>query len=168
MLNRPIIARNVDNTINKEDVITRYTKLNLGLNTIDEWLLITNTGKSPIILGLPWLKQVNPQINQANGSIELLEHILRSLAISKVTFITTLAQNVKDNKSHTIPLEYRDFRDIFDKAQTNQLPPSRNYNYVIELKSDFVLKNCKVYLLTLKEEETLNIFLQKNLEKGFI
>ena len=35
-LNRPIIARNVDNTINKESVITRYTKLNLGLNTIDE------------------------------------------------------------------------------------------------------------------------------------
>ena len=51
-MNRPIIARNVDNTINKEDIITRYTKLNLGLNIIDKWLLITNTGKSLIILGL--------------------------------------------------------------------------------------------------------------------
>ena len=60
VLNRPIIARNVDNTINKESVITRYTKLNLGLNTIDEQLLIINTSKSLIILGLPWLKQVNP------------------------------------------------------------------------------------------------------------
>ena len=81
MLNRPIIARNVNNTINKEDVITRYTKLNLGLNTIDEWLLITNTGKSLIILGLLWLKQVNPQIDWANESIELPEHILQSLNI---------------------------------------------------------------------------------------
>ena len=35
-LNRPIIAQNIDNTINKEGVITRYTKLNLGLNTMDE------------------------------------------------------------------------------------------------------------------------------------
>ena len=52
VLNRPIIAQNVDNIINKESVITRYTKLNLGLNTIDKWLLITNIGKSPIILGL--------------------------------------------------------------------------------------------------------------------
>ena len=59
-LNKPIIARNVDNTINKEGVITRYTKLNLGLNTMDEQLLIINKGKSLIILGLPWLKQVNP------------------------------------------------------------------------------------------------------------
>ena len=59
-LNRPIIAWNVDNTINKEGVITRYTKLNLGLNTMDEQLLIINIGKSLIILGLPWLKQVNP------------------------------------------------------------------------------------------------------------
>ena len=90
------------------------------------------------------------------------------MAISKVTFATTLAQNVKDNEPHTIPLEYRDFRDVFDKAQTNQLPPSRSYDHAIELKSDFVPKNCKVYPLTLKEEETLDIFLQENLEKGFI
>ena len=33
---------------------------------------------------------------------------------------------------------------------------------------DFIPKNCKVYPLILKEEETLDIFLQENLEKGFI
>ena len=53
ILNRPIIARNMDNTINKESVIIRYTKLNLELNTIDKQLLIINTDKSLIILGLP-------------------------------------------------------------------------------------------------------------------
>ena len=53
MLNRLIIAWNIDNTINKEGVITKYTKLNLELNTTDEQLLITNTDKSSIILGLP-------------------------------------------------------------------------------------------------------------------
>ena len=158
----------MDNIINKEGVITKYTKLNLRLNTTDEWLLIINTGKSLIILGLLWLKQVNPQIDWVNRSIELPEHILQSLAISKVTFATTLAQNVKDNKSHTISPEYRDFRDIFNKAQTNQLLLSRSYNYTIELKLDFVLKNYKVYPLTLKEKGTLDIFLQENLEKGFI
>ena len=158
----------MDNTINKEGVITRYTKLNLGLNITDKWLLITNIGKSLIILGLLQLKQVNPQINQANKSIELPEYILQFLAISKVTFTTTLAQNVKDNELYTIPLEYRDFRDVFDKAQTNQLPPSQSCNYTIELKSDFIPKNYKVYLLVLKEKETLDIFLQENLEKEFI
>ena len=90
------------------------------------------------------------------------------MAISKVTFATTLAQNVKNSEPHTIPPEYGDFRDVFDKAQTNQLPPSRSYDHAIELKSDFVPKNCKVYPLTLKKEETLDIFLQKNLEKRFI
>ena len=76
MLNRPIIAQNMDNIINKESVITRYTKLNLELNTIDKQLLIINTGKSSIILGLLWLKQVNSQIDWANRSIELPEYIL--------------------------------------------------------------------------------------------
>ena len=102
---------------------------------------------------------MNPQIDWANGSIELPEHILRSLAISKVTFAITLAQKVKDNEPHTIPLEYRDFRDVFDKAQSNQLPPSQSYDHAIEFKSDFVPKNCKVYPLTLKEEEALDTFL---------
>ena len=50
----------------------------------------------------------------------------------------------------------------------NQLPPSQSYDHVIELKSDFVLKNCKVYPLTLKEEKALDTFLQENLKKGFI
>ena len=63
---------------------------------------------------------------------------------------------------------YKNFRDVFNKAQTNQLPLSRSYDHTIELKSDFVPKNCKVYLLILKEEEALDIFLQENLEKGFI
>ena len=81
------------------------------------------------------------------------------MAISKVTFTTTLAQNVKNNKPHIIPPKYRDFRDIFDKAQINQLPPSRSYDHTIELKSDFVPKNCKMYPLILKEEKTLDIFL---------
>ena len=90
------------------------------------------------------------------------------MAISKVTFVTTLAQNIKDNEPHTIPPEYRDFRDIFDKAQTNQLPLFWSYDYAIELKLDFVPKNCKVYPLTLKEKETLDIFLQENLGKRFI
>ena len=81
------------------------------------------------------------------------------MAISKVTFATTLAQNVKDNEPYTIPPEYRDFRDVFDKAQINQLLFSQSYNYAIELKLDFVPKNCKVYPLTLKEEEALDTFL---------
>ena len=90
------------------------------------------------------------------------------MAISKVTFATTLAQSVKDNESHTIPPEYKNFKDVFDKAQTNQLPLSQSYNHAIKLKLNFVPKNCKVYSLTLKEKETLDIFLQENLEKRFI
>ena len=54
---------------------------------------------------------------------------------------------------------YRDFRDVFNKAQTNQLPHFQSYNHTIELKLDFILKNYKIYLLILKKEEALNIFL---------
>ena len=113
----------------------------------------------PIILGLLWLKQVNPQIDWANRIIELPEYILWPLTIFKIIFATTQAQNIENNKPHTILSEYRDFKDIFDKAQTNQLPPSQNYDHAIELKLDFILKNYKVYLLTLKKKGALDMFL---------
>ena len=70
-----------------------------------------------------------------------------------------MAQNVKNNEPHTILPEYKDFKDIFDKTQTNQLLLSQSYNHTIELKLDFVPKNCKMYSLILKEEGALDIFL---------
>ena len=33
------------------------------------WFLITNTGKIDVLLGLPWLKEHNPNINQKTGRI---------------------------------------------------------------------------------------------------
>ena len=42
----------MNNTINKEDIIIRYTKLNLRLSITNKWLLITSIGKSLIILEL--------------------------------------------------------------------------------------------------------------------
>ena len=41
------------------------------------------------------------------------------MTISKVTFAIALAQNVKDNKPYTILPEYKNFKDVFDKVQTN-------------------------------------------------
>ena len=55
-------------------------------------------------------------IDWANENIELLEYILQSLAIFKITFVIILAQNIKDNKPYTISLKYKNFRDIFEKV----------------------------------------------------
>jgi Retroviral aspartyl protease len=64
-LKYPIEVFNVDGTPNKRGTITKYTWLNLTINgqTRTHNLLVTGLGKQKVILGYPWFKQTNPDIN---------------------------------------------------------------------------------------------------------
>jgi hypothetical protein len=55
----------VDRTPNKRGIIRKYTWLDLTINgqTQTHNLLVTRLGKQKIILGYPWFKQANPDIN---------------------------------------------------------------------------------------------------------
>jgi Retroviral aspartyl protease len=64
-LKYPIKVFNVDGTPNKRGTIMKYTQLDLTINgqTQTHNLLVTGLGKRKIILGYPWFKQTNPDIN---------------------------------------------------------------------------------------------------------
>ena len=68
-----IIPRNIDRTLNIGGKITHYIYINILLNDqrIGTKLLVTNIGKNNLILGLPWLKKKNPQIDWKTGRMEL-------------------------------------------------------------------------------------------------
>ncbi|KAF8234659.1 hypothetical protein L208DRAFT_1260897, partial [Tricholoma matsutake] len=70
-----------------------------------------------------------------------------------------------------LPPEYQKYRQVFEKATSEQFPESKLWDHVINLKEGFVPKDCKtskVYPLTPKEQEKLNELLDENLEKGYI
>jgi hypothetical protein len=64
-LKYPIEVLNVDGTPNKRGTIMKYTWLDLTINgqTQTHNLLVTGLGKQKVILGYPWFKQINPDIN---------------------------------------------------------------------------------------------------------
>ena len=64
-LEHPIEVFNGDGTPNKQGTIMKYTWLNLTINghTRPHNLFVTGLGKQNIILGYPWLKQNNPEID---------------------------------------------------------------------------------------------------------
>jgi Retroviral aspartyl protease len=70
-LEYPITARNVDGTENKQGTIRYYTDLDLHVNgkTHMERFLITGLGNQKVILGLPWLRKHNPEINWTEGTL---------------------------------------------------------------------------------------------------
>jgi hypothetical protein len=66
------MAWNVDGTENKQGTIRYYMDLDLQVNgkTNTEQFLITGLGNQKIILGLPWLRENNPEINWKEGTLQ--------------------------------------------------------------------------------------------------
>jgi hypothetical protein len=71
-LEYPITARNVDRTENKQGTIRYYTDLEIQVNgkKNTEQFLITGLGNQKIILGLPWLREHNLEINWKEGTLQ--------------------------------------------------------------------------------------------------
>lgn len=67
-----------------------------------------------------------------------------------------------------VPEPYQEFKDIFDKKAAERFPESRSFDHAIDLKLDFLPRNCKVYPLSPKEQTALDEFLEENLRKGYI
>lgn len=72
-MQRTIPLHNIDGSKNTAGGITHFARLTLTVGDITEKtdFLITNIGPEDIILGLPWLKRVNPSINWEQGEITL-------------------------------------------------------------------------------------------------
>jgi Retroviral aspartyl protease len=71
-LEYPITARNVDGTENKQGTIRYYMDLDIQVNgkTNTEQFLITGLENQKIILGLPWLRKHNLEINWKEGTLQ--------------------------------------------------------------------------------------------------
>ena len=70
-LKHPIVLYNIDGTLNKAGTITHVARLRLQVGSFDELVefLVTNISTEDVILGIPWLREVNPQINWREGKI---------------------------------------------------------------------------------------------------
>jgi len=86
-----------------------------------------------------------------------------------VNVATELAREAERSKPKpTLPPEYSDFSNVFDKPQEGVLPPPQPYDHTINLDEDFVPKVVKAYPLSPKEKEAAEKFVDENLREGKI
>ena len=73
-LDQTVWAWNVDDTPNKSGLVKYKTNIVLDYRKVREhWnLFILNYRKDKVILGLPWLWAINPEINWKDGSITII------------------------------------------------------------------------------------------------
>ena len=66
------------------------------------------------------------------------------------------------------PDHLHDFEDVFSKTAFDALPDRKPWDHAIELIPDAQSKSCKVYPLSVAEQEQLDKFLEENLASGRI
>ncbi|ESK81147.1 hypothetical protein Moror_14895 [Moniliophthora roreri MCA 2997] len=182
-LSEKIKVFNVDGTPNKTTWISHMVELEFKIagKEFRENFMILGIRDESMILGLPWLCYHNPQIDWETGEVRFLPK--RKLRIRRFTGILNCApvevlirakitasqelahqqQEVKKEIDKLIPSYLQGYRDHFEKGKAERLPPSQSYNHAIELKPDFVPRNCKLYPLSLAEQKEQDKFLEENL-----
>lgn len=88
---------------------------------------------------------------------------------AKINPAMALAQEDEaQTKPKDIPSYLAKYQHVFEKQASERFPESRPYDHAIDLKPDFLPKDCKVYPLSPLEEEKMNEFIDENLRKGYI
>ncbi|ESK81181.1 hypothetical protein Moror_2289 [Moniliophthora roreri MCA 2997] len=179
---------NVDGTPNKTTWISHMVELEFKIagKEFRENFMISGIGDERIILGLPWLWYHNPQIDWETGEVKFIprrriqikrfrgvldnvpEEVLIGAQITASQELAHQQQEVKREIDDLIPSYLQEYRDCFEKGKAEQFPPSQSYDHAIELKPDFVPRNCKLYPLSPYEQKEQNKFLEENLWKGYI
>ncbi|KIK50136.1 hypothetical protein GYMLUDRAFT_111508, partial [Collybiopsis luxurians FD-317 M1] len=72
-LQQPINIFNIDGTPNRAGQITHFAHLALTVDDQERWtdFLVTNLGGEDIILGLPWLQKINPEVDWEKGRLSV-------------------------------------------------------------------------------------------------
>jgi transposase InsO family protein len=174
----------------KEPVILKTNAGNKEWYQFSTSLLIVPNLSYPVILGIPWFKNVNPQINWNDGSVKINveKKELQLLAMDLINIEgdsilkerssninpDTLndSENIELNSSEMsemVPKEYHDLLAVFEDKGVDSLPPKRSFDLEIQLKDpDQLPPFLKIYRLSQSEEILLKKWIDENVAKGLI
>jgi hypothetical protein len=81
----------------------------------------------------------------------------------------TEVKHQKEAEQKGLPDYLKDYQDVFEEKDFDELPPSRPWDHAIELLPNAEQKlNCKIYPLSVDEQQQLQEFLEENLRTGRI
>ena len=125
-----------------------------------------------VILGLPWLREVNPLIDWVTGSIKVPKNIR---VLKQTDFDDELddspiyAYYTTQKTPSALPTVYSSYADVFSEQASTTLPPHRgNLDHAIDLLPGTTPPFGPLYNLSESELGVLKDYIKQNLKSGFI
>jgi hypothetical protein len=175
-------------TVDREATLVMRTARQEEQITLD----ITDTSQHDVILGIPWLRKHNPQIDWITGQLQwgvltpAQDHIrgkrkaqnkrsrlgsvkhFTTSSLGKITRWIALLRTSKPILSDSIPEEYRKYSELFQEAPAGKLPEHSQWDHEIPLEEGKHPQFKKIYALNQEQRRALKEYVQENLRKGFI
>ena len=151
---------------------------------------IIRTPSNPVILGLSWLEKHNPSVDwklrkMIFSTERSKKRPIRKSSIKKPLFIgarafmrtskegtpfVIYATPISEEKTlaTSIPEQYKDFQDVFQKKNADILPEHRPYDCAIDLQEGTQPPFGPIYNLSQTELTELRQYIDENLAKNFI
>ena len=175
---------NVDGT--KNGKVTKFTLLEVEINghkkRIDAVITVLNS--MDIFLGYNWLVKHNPEVDWNKGTIKFTrcprtckmnhQDILftsnkRTQVMEKDKEQQEIGKKPDPTNPEDLPDYIHPFTYLFNKNKFEKLPDRREQNHEINLTEDTSKElNAKAYVMTIKEDEALNQWLDEQLKAVLI
>ena len=177
---------NADGIKNRE--VTKVVPLEVEINDHKETLeaAVTDLDGTDMFLRHDWLVKHNTEVNWKNGTIKFtrcpgnctMTH--KDIQFnSRQTKETVMDKTEQDNSEigkeadktnpEDLPEYIRPFTHLFNKKKFEKLLERREWDHEINLTKEALKElNAKAYVMTLKEEDALNQWLNEQLKAGLI
>uniref|UniRef100_A0A3B3DPC6 Gypsy retrotransposon integrase-like protein 1 n=1 Tax=Oryzias melastigma TaxID=30732 RepID=A0A3B3DPC6_ORYME len=163
--------------------LTPDIQLNIQHNHQEEIRLFAiDSPQSVIILGLPWLETHDPTIIWSSKELIFQSSSCRHHCLQtrdrpmapdtssdfRCIATTNISLSELASSSESLPAQYHDLQEAFNKQNATRLPPHRPYDCAIDLLPGAVPARGRVFPLSQPETEAMQEYIQDELQKGFI
>jgi transposase InsO family protein len=186
---RPYPLHTADGTPIKSGrgLVTHEATITLRMQGLEEQLVldVTDIGDTDIILGMPWLRRINPYIDWINRTLTIqknrypVQNLRRQIARkpsslqgkepTNVEVVTCYRLEKRSEIAFEIPPEYKEFAILFEEeAPKDALPPHQPWDHEIKLKTGMEPKKFPVFPMGQDKLDALRKYIDEYTAKGFI
>ena len=126
------------------------------------------TPGQPLILGYPWLRQHNPNINWETGAFREWGPSCHLCCLKQAASPLHLHSSSSPPDLSGVPSEYHGLLSVFSKAKATSLLPHRPYDCAIDLLSGTFPPKGHLYSLSAPERKAMDIYIKDSLAAGII
>ena len=166
-LKNPLLVRNVDRTVNAGEAITHQVECNMFFKEHVERVRmdVCNLRKTEVILDMLWLVAHNPEINWKKKEVKMTWYPPICEKRKQETQKRRQVKKTEEGKTveKLVPRRFWKQKKVFGKEKLERMPTRKPWNHAIELKEGFVPRKRKVYLLSKKEREEVQAFVEDQL-----